>query len=62
MWLFGCVRVSTSQQSLGVQIKAMKEAGVRANRIFTDKESGSHANRDGLNLLCMKIEEGDSLF
>ena len=29
------------------------------NRIFSDKESGSHANRDGLQLLRVKVEEGD---
>jgi len=51
MRLFGYARVSTSQQSLDVQIKALKEAGVKANRIFTDKITGTHANREGLNLL-----------
>ncbi|EKN4012767.1 recombinase family protein, partial [Yersinia enterocolitica] len=45
MRLFGYARVSTSQQSLDIQIKALKEAGVAANRIFTDKSSGSHTNR-----------------
>lgn len=59
MRLFGYARVSTSQQSLDIQIKTLKEAGVRANRIFTDKVSGSHTNRDGLNLLRLKVEEGD---
>ena len=59
MRLFGYARVSTSQQSLDIQIKALKQAGVRANRIFTDKVSGSHTNRDGLNLLRLKVEEGD---
>lgn len=37
MRLFGYARVSTSQQSLDIQIKALKDAGVKANRIFTDK-------------------------
>lgn len=59
MRLFGYARVSTSQQSLDLQIKALKTAGVRANRIFTDKATGSHANRDGLQLLRLKVEEGD---
>ena len=59
MRLFGYARVSTSQQSLDIQIKALKEAGAKANRIFTDKESGSHVNRDGLRLLRVKVEEGD---
>ena len=59
MRLFGYARVSTSQQSLDVQMKALKAEGVRANRIFTDKISGSHANREGLQILRLKVEEGD---
>lgn len=59
MRLFGYARVSTSQQSLDIQINALKEAGVKGNRIFTDKATGSHAQRDGLMLLRLKVEEGD---
>ncbi len=61
MRLFGYARVSTSQQSLDIQIKALKEAGVKANRIFTDKASGSSVDRPGLDLLRMKVEEGDAI-
>jgi DNA invertase Pin-like site-specific DNA recombinase len=59
MRLFGYARVSTGQQSLDIQVKTLKEAGVKASRIFTDKASGSHADRDGLRLLRIKVEEGD---
>lgn len=59
MRLFGYARVSTSQQSLDIQINALKEAGVKGNRIFTDKATGSNAQRDGLKLLRLKVEEGD---
>ncbi len=59
MRLFGYARVSTSQQSLDIQVKALKAEDVRANRIFTDKVTGSHANREGLRLLRIKVEEGD---
>lgn len=59
MRLFGYARVSTSQQSIDVQVKALKAEGVRANRIFTDKESGSHMNREGLQMLRFKVEEDD---
>ena len=59
MRLFGYARVSTSQQCLDIQIKALKEAGVSSNRIFTDKASGSHIKRDGLDLLRVKVEEND---
>lgn len=59
MRLFGYARVSTSQQSLDIQIKVLKESGVKSSRIFTDKTSGSQTNRRGLNLLRVKVEEGD---
>ncbi|OFC63834.1 recombinase [Candidatus Erwinia dacicola] len=42
-----------------MQIKALKEAEVKASRIFTDKASGSSAGRNGLDLLRMKVEKGD---
>jgi DNA invertase Pin-like site-specific DNA recombinase len=59
MRLFGYARVSTSTQSLDIQVKTLKEAGVKDSRIFTDKGSGSHVNRDGLRLLQVKVEGGD---
>lgn len=59
MRLFGYARVSTSQQSLNAQIKALKAENVAATRIFTDKVSGSHVNREGLKMLRLKVEEGD---
>lgn len=57
--LFGYARVSTSQQSLDIQIKTLKAEGVASSRIFTDKITGSHVKRDGLQLLRVKVEEGD---
>ncbi|EPJ3803551.1 recombinase family protein [Morganella morganii] len=59
MRLFGYARVSTSQQSLDIQKKALIDAGVAKHRLFTDKESGSHINREGLKLLKVKVESGD---
>lgn len=59
MRLFGYARVSTSQQSLDIQIKSLQEAGVQEHRIFTDKASGSNCDREGLQMLCLKIEKGD---
>ncbi|MBQ0326251.1 recombinase family protein [Providencia rettgeri] len=59
MRLFGYARVSTSQQSLDIQKKALIDAGVAKHRLFTDKESGSHINREGLQLLKVKVEMGD---
>jgi DNA invertase Pin-like site-specific DNA recombinase len=34
---------------------------VKANRIFTDKASGSSVDRPGLDLLRMKVEDGDAI-
>ena len=59
MRLFGYARVSTSQQSLAIQINTLKSEGVKDERIFTDKITGSHINRDGLSLLRVKVEAGD---
>ena len=56
---FGYTRVSTSQQSLDLQIKALRKAGVLQRRIFTDKGTGSNTDRSGLDLLKLKVEEGD---
>ncbi|NOH36455.1 recombinase family protein [Vibrio chagasii] len=61
MRLFGYARVSTSQQSLDIQLKALKSAGVKPSRIFSDKASGSNNERKGFELLQMKVEEGDVL-
>ena len=59
MRLFGYARVSTSQQSLALQIKALKNEGVKASRIFTDKTTGKAMDRNGLELLKIKVEQGD---
>lgn len=59
MRLFGYARVSTSQQSLDIQVKALKEAGVKESRIFTDIATGSNAMRNGLTTLRQKVEEHD---
>lgn len=61
MRLFGYARVSTSQQSLDLQIKSLKKEGVISNRIFTDKATGGNANRNGLTLLRVKVEDGDMI-
>lgn len=58
---FGYARVSTSKQSLDIQIKQLKEAGVEEKRIFTDQSTGSNTERTGLNLLRMKVEAGDNI-
>lgn len=58
MRLFGYARVSTSQQSLDIQINALKEAGVQDNRIFSDIATGSHAERDGRKIITSESRRG----
>lgn len=61
MRTFGYARVSTSQQSLDLQVNALKAEGVQLRRIFTDKVSGGHMNREGLDMLRLKVETGDTI-
>ncbi|WP_223789752.1 recombinase family protein [Marinicella meishanensis] len=56
---FGYARVSTSQQSLEIQVNRLKTEGVEDFRIFTDKLSGKQFDRDGLSTLLVKVEKGD---
>ncbi|WP_028865248.1 recombinase family protein [Psychromonas aquimarina] len=56
---FGYARVSTSQQSLKLQKQALEAEGVKPSRIFSDVGSRSNMDREGLNLLRVKVEEGD---
>jgi len=58
---FGYARVSTNQQSLDIQKKALENAGVKSSRIFTDKASGTTKERSGLELLILKVEQGDCI-
>lgn len=61
MRLFGYARISTSQQSLNLQIKALEKAGVESHRIFSDISSGANVQREGLELLKIKVEPGDTI-
>lgn len=61
MRLFGYARVSTSQQSLEIQIKKLERAGVKRSRIFADKESGKNMDRSQFQLLKLKVEQGDTI-
>ena len=59
MRLWGYARVSTSQQSLDSQIRTLQVDGVEVHRIFTVK--GGDLNRTGLQLLRLKVEDGDAI-
>ncbi|MGM9924777.1 MAG: recombinase family protein [Bacillus sp. (in: firmicutes)] len=56
---YGYGRVSTLDQNLDLQIRALKQAG--CDEIFTEKESGKKDDRKQLNLLLNKLQPGDEL-
>jgi DNA invertase Pin-like site-specific DNA recombinase len=57
--LIGYARVSTHDQSLNLQIDALKKAG--CSKIFTDVVSGAKAERKGLEEALSHLREGDTL-
>lgn len=54
---YGYARVSTSQQSLTIQVDKLKGVGVESDRLFLDKKSGKNNNRDGLQSMCDRFEQ-----
>ena len=59
--LLGYARVSTMHQSLDAQRDALTAAGVDAERIYSDKLSGSKMSRPGLDDLLDYVREGDTV-
>lgn len=57
--VFGYARVSTEDQNLDMQIRALEEYG--CDRIFQEKKSAYAAKRKQLKLLKMFLQEGDTL-
>ena len=57
--MIGYARVSTQDQSLDLQIAALKKAGCK--KILDDKLSGSRAERPGLNKMLDILRKGDTL-
>lgn len=55
----GYARVSTEDQSLALQLDALKKAG--CERVFTDKLGGTHAERPGLHEALSHVRAGDAL-
>lgn len=55
----GYARVSTGDQSLALQLDALKKAG--CERVFTDKLGGTHAERPGLHEALSHVRAGDAL-
>src|SRR5215469_16408584 len=59
----GYARVSTGHQSLDQQVDALTAAGVDANRVYSDKLSGTSTReqRPGLAALLDCAREGDAV-
>jgi DNA invertase Pin-like site-specific DNA recombinase len=59
----GYARVSTGHQSLDQQLDALTAAGVAANRVYTDKLSGTSTReqRSGLAALLDYARKGDAI-
>ena len=53
---WGYARVSTKEQNLDMQVNALLAAGVPADQIITDKESGSCADRRGYRRLLILLD------
>jgi DNA invertase Pin-like site-specific DNA recombinase len=57
----GYARVSTTKQSLERQLDALTAAGIPAERIHTDKKTGTTIDRDGLTALLGYARSGDTI-
>lgn len=57
--IFGYARVSTQDQELARQIDALNKYGV--DQLFTEKMTGTKANRPELDKLKNKAREGDTI-
>jgi len=61
--LIGYARVSTtdSEQTLGLQLDALANAGVARDRVYEDRASGRHDDWPGLNSCRKALCDGDTL-
>ena len=59
--IFGYARVSTSDQSLNLQIDALLQEGIDRKNIYTDKISSTAKERKSLNKLWDFAREGDTI-
>ena len=59
--VFGYARVSTSDQSVNLQMDALLKEGIQKKNIYTDKVSGAVAERKNLQKLWESVREGDTI-
>ena len=58
--LIGYARVSKNEQNLDLQRDALKKAGCSEQHIFTDKITGTKAERNGLEQALTHLRAGDT--
>lgn len=58
---FGYARVSTDDQNLDMQVKALRDFGIPDDQIYTEKASGSNIGRATLGALRKIMRRGDRL-
>lgn len=60
--VYGYARVSTREQNLDRQLKALRDVGVDERDIITDKASGKSLDREGYQILKTRmLRDGDTL-
>lgn len=60
--IYGYVRVSSEDQNEDRQLIEMQKAGVPAENIFIDKQSGKSFDRPSYKSLVNKLRKGDLLY
>ena len=60
--IYGYIRVSSKEQNEDRQVVSLLEAGLKAENIFTDKQSGKDFNRPQYMGLLKKLKKGDVLY
>lgn len=59
--IYGYIRVSTKEQCIDRQIRAMREAGVAEREVYIDWQSGKDFSRPAYQKLRQRIDAGDTL-
>ena len=55
-------RVSTTKQSEARQEYVLEKQGIKADKVFTEKVTGKHADRPKLQELMLKVQKGDIVY
>ena len=59
--VYGYARVSSVEQKEDRQLIALKKAGVPAQHIFMDKQSGKDFDRADYERMVLRLQDGDLL-